>query len=194
MPLLEGLDGVRKMSKSLDNYVGITEPPDEQFGKLMSIPDELIVKYLRLCAPLDPREVDEVERGLADGSMHPNEQKRRMARLIVDLYHGEGAGAGGRGAVRPRAQAARASPTTCPRCRSPMRPCEDGRVWLPRLLVATGLAASNGEARRAVQGAACGSTASPSTTPTPSSSRMPCAARCWRSAGGGSCGSPERRS
>ena len=93
MPLLEGLDGVRKMSKSIDNWVGITEPADEQFGKLMSIPDELIVKYLRLCAPIDPREADEVERGLAEGSMHPNEQKRRMARSIVDLYHGRGAGA-----------------------------------------------------------------------------------------------------
>src|SRR5439155_11617594 len=66
VPLLEGTDGVRKMSKSFDNYVGITEPAGEQFGKLMSVPDGLIVKYLRLCTPLDPAEVDAIEAGLAD--------------------------------------------------------------------------------------------------------------------------------
>src|ERR687897_1734658 len=93
VPLLEGTDGVRKMSKSLDNFIGLTEPPDDMFGKLMRIPDHLIVKYLRLTAPMDPTEVDAVERGLADGSMHPNEAKRRLAREVVDLYHGLGAGA-----------------------------------------------------------------------------------------------------
>ena len=93
LPLLEGTDGVRKMSKSLDNYIGLTEPPDDMFGKLMRIPDGLIAKYLRLTVPFDPAEVDEVERGLGDGSMHPNEAKRRLAREVVDLYHGEGAGA-----------------------------------------------------------------------------------------------------
>ena len=108
MPLLEGLDGVQKMSQSLGNYVGITEPPDEQFGKLMSIPDGSIAKYLRLCTPVGAEEVDAIEAGLADGSFHPNEQKRRMAREIVDLYHGPGAGNERRGALRPGAQAARA--------------------------------------------------------------------------------------
>ncbi len=151
MPLLEGLDGVRKMSKSLDNYVALTDPPDEQFGKLMSIPDELIVKYLRLCGPLDPAEVDEVERGLADGSMHPNEQKRRMAALLVDLYHGEGAGR----AAEARfdiVHKQRAVPDDVPETPIPEAATRDGRVWLPRLLVETGLATSNGEARRVVAG------------------------------------------
>jgi tyrosyl-tRNA synthetase len=93
MPLLEGLDGVRKMSKSLDNYVALTDPPDEMFGKLMSIPDALIAKYELLCAGIDPTEHARIEAGLADGSIHPNEEKRRMARSIVDLYHGPGSGA-----------------------------------------------------------------------------------------------------
>lgn len=150
MPLLEGLDGVRKMSKSLDNWVGLTEPPDEQFGKLMSIPDELIVRYLRLCVSLDPTEADEIERGLADGSLHPNDQKRRMARMIVDLYHGEGAG--------ERAEAGFVAvhkehrmPQDMPE--APIDPAwtgDGGLIWLPRLLVGTGLARTNGEARRAV--------------------------------------------
>ncbi len=92
MPLLEGLDGVQKMSQSLGNYVGITEAADEQFGKLMSIPDRLIARYVRLCTSLDAAETDAIEAGLADGSRSPNEAKRTMARNVVELYHGSGAG------------------------------------------------------------------------------------------------------
>ncbi len=93
MPLLEGLDGVRKMSKSLDNYVALTDPPEEMFGKLMSIPDGLIARYELLTTDLGPEEHARVVSGLADGSIHPNAEKRRMARSLVDRYHGEGAGA-----------------------------------------------------------------------------------------------------
>ena len=151
LPLLEGLDGVRKMSKSLDNFVALTEPAEEQFGKLMSIPDELIEKYLRLCTPLTPAEVDEVARGLADGSVHPNEQKRRMARLLVDIYHGEGAGAVAE-ARFDVVHKQHAVPDDVPEVPIPEATMREGRVWLPRLMVETGLAGSNGEARRAVQG------------------------------------------
>ena len=150
VPLLEGTDGVRKMSKSFDNWVGLTEPPDEQFGKLMSIPDELIAKYLRLCTALLPGQVDRVEAGLADGSLHPNDEKRRMARTIVDLYHGAGAGE----AAEDRFDLVHKQgevPEDIPEATIPSDDLRDGRVWLPRLLVGTGLAASNGEARRAVQ-------------------------------------------
>jgi tyrosyl-tRNA synthetase len=92
VPLLEGTDGVRKMSKSLDNYVGLTEPPDDMFGKLMRVPDHLIVKYLRLAAPVSSDQADEIEKGLEEGTVHPNDAKRRMAAEVVDLYHGAGAG------------------------------------------------------------------------------------------------------
>lgn len=92
MPLLEGTDGKRKMSKSFDNYVGLTDPPEEVFGRLMRVPDGLIAKYLRLCTDLDPADVDAIDAGLADGTLHPGEQKRRLARAVVDLYHGIGAG------------------------------------------------------------------------------------------------------
>jgi tyrosyl-tRNA synthetase len=87
MPLLEGLDGVQKMSQSLGNYVGVTDPPDEMFGKLMSIPDGLIVKYLRLCTPASNEEVAAAEKRLTDG-INPMEEKRRLAQRIVELYHG----------------------------------------------------------------------------------------------------------
>ena len=92
MPLLEGLDGVQKMSQSLGNYVGIDEPPDEMFGKLMSIPDGLIAKYELLCTDLGPQDNARVIAGLDDGSIHPNAEKRRMARTVVELYHGKGLG------------------------------------------------------------------------------------------------------
>ena len=150
MPLLEGTDGVRKMSKSFDNYVGLSEPADLQFEKLMSIPDELIVRYLRLCTPADPHEVDAVEAGLAQGSLHANEQKRRMARLIVGLYHGAGAGE----AAESRFDLVhrdREIPSDVPIAMIPADVISQGKVWLPRLLAATGLAASNSEARRAIE-------------------------------------------
>jgi tyrosyl-tRNA synthetase len=149
-PLIEGLDGVRKMSKSLDNYVALTEPPEEQFGKLMSIPDGLIAKYELLCTDLGPADHARVASGLADGSIHPNDEKRRMARAIVDLYHGSGAG--------ERAESRfdqvfrrHEVPDHVPEIVLPADALRDGKAWLPRVLVAAGLAASNGEARRAVE-------------------------------------------
>jgi tyrosyl-tRNA synthetase len=150
MPLLEGTDGVRKMSKSYDNYVGLTEPPDQMFGKLMSIPDTLITKYLSLCTAADPDEVRRVELGLTSGSLHPNKEKRRVARDVVDLYHGPGAGTS---AEERFNQVFRSHdiPADIPEVPIPATALRDGSVWLPKLLVGTGLAASNGAARRAVQ-------------------------------------------
>ncbi|MDP9331405.1 MAG: tyrosine--tRNA ligase [Actinomycetota bacterium] len=150
MPLLEGLDGVQKMSQSLGNYVGIDEPPEEQFGKLMSIPDGLIPRYMRLCTSLEPPVVDSVEKGLADGSAHPNDEKRRMAREIVDLYHGAGAGADAEGRFDLVFREHRI-PTDVPTAAIPDDALRDGRVWLPRLLLSVGMAASNGEARRSIE-------------------------------------------
>jgi tyrosyl-tRNA synthetase len=150
MPLLEGLDGVQKMSQSLGNYVGIDEPPEEQFGKLMSIPDGLIPRYMRLCTSLEPPVVDSVEKGLADGSAHPNDEKRRMAREIVDLYHGAGAGADAEGRF-DLVFREHLIPTDVPTAAIPDDALRDGRVWLPRLLLSVGMAASNGEARRSIE-------------------------------------------
>jgi tyrosyl-tRNA synthetase len=151
LPLLEGTDGVRKMSKSLDNYIGLTEPADDMFGKLMRIPDQLIAKYLRLTAPLDPSEVDAVERGLGDGSMHPNEAKRRLAREVVDLYHGAGVGA----AAEERfnvVHRARELPDEIADVRVPASVFGekegDRVVYVPALLEAMGLVGSRSEARR----------------------------------------------
>jgi tyrosyl-tRNA synthetase len=91
-PLLEGLDGVNKMSKSLGNYVGIAEAPGEQFGKLMSIPDALMPRYFQLTTGWHPDQVDATLGALDDGSLAPVAAKRLLARTVVDQYHGEGAG------------------------------------------------------------------------------------------------------
>jgi tyrosyl-tRNA synthetase len=93
MPLLVGLDGVQKMSKSLGNYVGIAEPAREQFGKLMSLPDELMAPYFELATAWPLERAQEVEHALERGELRPVDAKRLLARTVVDLYHGDGAGA-----------------------------------------------------------------------------------------------------
>ncbi|MFL5846172.1 MAG: tyrosine--tRNA ligase, partial [Solirubrobacteraceae bacterium] len=93
VPLLVGTDGVEKMGKSLGNYIGIDEPPAEQFGKLMSIPDAVVGLYARLCTPLHPREVDALEAEVGTGGGAANAAKRRVAREVVALYHGPEAAA-----------------------------------------------------------------------------------------------------
>lgn len=146
LPLLEGLDGVQKMSKSLGNYVGITEPPAEQFGKLMSIPDALIGRYAVLCTELAPAELSAVEAGAAAGGPQAADAKRRVARAVVALYHGTDAA--------KRAEASfdevfrrREVPSDVPDVRLP----GDDVVHLPALLRDAGLVASTSEARRAVR-------------------------------------------
>ena len=86
MPLLEGLDGVDKMSKSLGNYIGITEAPDQIFGKVMSISDDLMWKYYVLCTDLTPAQIEELKR-----TAHPMEAKRKLAKLIIAEFHSEAA-------------------------------------------------------------------------------------------------------
>jgi tyrosyl-tRNA synthetase len=88
VPLLVGLDGVQKMSKSLGNYVGVTEPPDVQFGKLMSMPDTLIADYARYAAFRSRADVDRLRHALASGAANAMEEKKRVAGEIVARYHG----------------------------------------------------------------------------------------------------------
>ena len=87
MPLLEGLDGVNKMSKSLGNYIGITESPDDMFGKLMSISDELMWKYYEVLSDKDLEEIKELQKSVNEGSLHPKKAKEMLALEIVERYH-----------------------------------------------------------------------------------------------------------
>ncbi|MCF7833785.1 MAG: tyrosine--tRNA ligase [Candidatus Pacebacteria bacterium] len=86
--LLEGLDGKEKMSKSLDNYIGISDEPSDMYGKVMSLPDFLIEKYFKLCTFSTIEEIEELVSGIQKGSVHPKDAKMQLARQIVEIYHG----------------------------------------------------------------------------------------------------------
>ncbi len=150
MPLLVGLDGAQKMSKSLGNYVGITEPPEEQFGKLMRVPDDLMPAYLALTTGWHPDEVEEVTDRLTRGELGPVDAKRLLARTVVDLYHGDGAGAAAE-AEFDRVFKEHAAPTEVPEYVISPDELRDGRIEVARLLTLAGLAASNREGRRKIQ-------------------------------------------
>ncbi|MDQ7840048.1 MAG: tyrosine--tRNA ligase [bacterium] len=148
-PLLPGLDGVEKMSKSLGNAIGITEPSSEMFGKAMSIPDALMADYFEYATDVPMEEVAAIRQGLEDGSVHPRDAKRRLAGAIVALWHGEEA-AHSAGAAFERLFVGKELPDEIPEAYVPADEAPDGRIRLIRLLVVTGLAESNSEARRLI--------------------------------------------
>lgn len=146
MPLLEGLDGVNKMSKSLGNYIGITDSADDIYGKTLSISDELMFRYFSLLSDLTNVEIEAMKKDMENGSLHPKKIKQRLARELTARFHSEEA-----------AQAAEANFTkvfagkgvpddlpvyTCP---------EKTSIPLPNLLVDAGLVASTSEARRMIK-------------------------------------------
>jgi tyrosyl-tRNA synthetase len=151
-PLLEGLDGVNKMSKSLGNFVGIAEAPGEQFGKLLSLPDELMPRYFTLTTGWHPDRIDEVTGALADGSLKPVDAKRLLARTVVDLYHGEGAGEAAQ-AEFDQVFRAGAVPTELTEFAIPAEHVHDGRIRLANVLALAFPKAvpSNKEGQRKIQ-------------------------------------------
>lgn len=150
VPLLVGTDGEQKMSKSYGNYIGVNDAPHDMFGKVMSIPDGLMVTYCELLSGAGRREVEKLERSLADGTLHPAEAKRDLAERLVSLYHGSNAAEAAR-AHFDRVFKEKDRPEVIPEAAIGDDLVKDGRVWLPRLLAGLGLAASNGEARRLVE-------------------------------------------
>jgi len=149
MPILEGLDGVQKMSKSLGNYVGINEPPGEMYGKLMSIPDTLMPRYFELVCPLPLEEVEAIKADLAAGA-NPRDAKMRLARSIVAAYHGEDQARQAEDEFR-RVFQRRELPSEIPVWAVPAELAAQGKVWLPRLMTLAGLAKSTSEAKRLIQ-------------------------------------------
>jgi len=147
LPLLEGLDGVEKMSKSLGNYIGINEPPREIYGKAMSISDALMWRYWELCTDLSSSEIEAMRRRVASGDLHPKQAKSDLARRLVADYHGEAAAA--QAAVEFERIFARKE--TPDEVREVRLPGSTAPLWVPKLLVSLGLAKSNGEARRLIE-------------------------------------------
>lgn len=92
MPILEGLDGVQKMSKSLGNYIGVTDEPFDMFGKVLSISDELMWRYFELVSTKSLKEIEDMKIGVENGTLHPKKVKENLATELVDRFHGIGAG------------------------------------------------------------------------------------------------------
>jgi tyrosyl-tRNA synthetase len=150
-PILEGLDGVQKMSKSLNNAIGINEPPAEMYGKLMSISDELMWSYWVLLTDLRLSEVESLKAEVSSGKLHPMEAKKRLARTIVAGFHGE-----------PDAESAAENWSRMFQQKEAAEDLEEvnvafanvtdsqGYLQIPKLLVQIGLAASNTEANRKI--------------------------------------------
>jgi len=148
MPILEGLDGVRKMSKSYGNYVGVNELPKEQFGKLMSIPDDLILRYYKLCLDYDENSIKEIEKRMKAGE-NPRDIKMELAEKIVSIYHN-----------KKKAEEAKNefikvfSKNKEPEDIKEMKIDKGEKIWIVELLEKAHFVKSRGEARRLIQNGA----------------------------------------
>jgi len=149
MPILEGLDGVQKMSKSLGNYVGITEPPAEIFGKIMSISDELMWRHYLLLTDMTPAQIEQMKQAVASGQLHPLDTKKMLARRIVADFHGEREAGRAQAdfATQFQERSVASEVSTLPYLLN-----EPQKLF--RILAATGIAPSGTEAQRQIKGGA----------------------------------------
>lgn len=145
MPLLEGLDGIQKMSKSLGNYIGVNDEPNEIFGKAMSIPDHLMPKYFELVSGVSNEELSQLAKGLEDGNLHPRDAKVRLAKELVERFCGKEAAD----------EAIVHWQTVFQKGAIPLAIAEqsfsENPIWIVKALVEAGFSTSNSEARRAVE-------------------------------------------
>src|SRR6056297_3599416 len=150
MPILEGLDGTEKMSKSLDNYIGIKDKPTDMYGKVMSLPDELIVRYFELVTDIDPQEVGKIKEDIEVNNVNPMQYKKDLAYIIVKEFHGEAK-------AKEAAQefenvfSKGGLPEDIPEVEISEDQLEDGELWIVKIVAATGLVDSNSEARRMIK-------------------------------------------
>jgi tyrosyl-tRNA synthetase len=145
LPLLEGLDGVNKMSKSLGNYIGITEAPSDVYGKVLSVSDELMFRYYELLSDRSTGEIDLLKKDMIAGRLHPKAVKQQLARELTARFHGREA------AEKAEADFERIfSQHSLPEEIPEKTVQADGDIHLPRLLVETGMAKSTSEARRLI--------------------------------------------
>lgn len=151
LPLLEGTDGTLKMSKSYGNYIGFTDTPKDIYGKTMSIPDGLMLKYYLLLTDVSEEELKEIEKGLKDGSLHPKKAKSRLARLFVSRFCGEAA------ALKAEEEfdavfKDNKLPDNIPLVKIPKELAPQGKIQVAKLIAASGLLDSVSEAKRMIKG------------------------------------------
>ncbi|NLK01450.1 MAG: tyrosine--tRNA ligase [Clostridia bacterium] len=150
VPILEGLDGKQKMSKSLGNYIGITDTPKDMYGKTMSIPDNLIVRYFELVTKMPADEVMKIEEGLTREQLHPRDVKMRLAREIVTTYYDEKTAVGAEEEFKQIFRLGKL-PHEIPEFSIDSDLLEEGKIWLPKLLQLANLVSSTSEARRLIK-------------------------------------------
>jgi len=144
MPILEGLDGVQKMSKSLGNYIGVTDAPDDMFGKVLSISDDLMWRYFELLSTKSLEEIQTIKEGVADGSMHPKVVKENLSMEIVARFHSEEAAKSAK-AEFDKVHAKSQIPTDIPEFSC------DGEIWIAKALVDCNIEPSTSQARRDIK-------------------------------------------
>jgi tyrosyl-tRNA synthetase len=147
MPLLEGLDGINKMSKSLGNYIGITETADDIYGKVMSISDTLMFRYYELLSDLSSAEIEILARDMREGKMHPKDVKKKLARELTTRFYGADDAARAEQSFE-QVFKHHGLPDTIPEL---VLEKANGEVWLPKLLVEAGMTESTSEARRLIK-------------------------------------------
>ncbi|GAB6139249.1 tyrosine--tRNA ligase [Halanaerobaculum tunisiense] len=150
MPLLEGLDGVNKMSKSKDNYIGIDEAPQEMYGKTMSLPDDLIARYFELVTDISLDELETIKSDLAAGDLHPMKAKKRLAREIVATYYDQETAQQAEKEFKKVFKQG-GTPDDLPEIKISKDELEDGELWIVKLVAATGFVESNSQARRMIK-------------------------------------------
>jgi tyrosyl-tRNA synthetase len=150
VPILPGLDGVQKMSKSLGNYVGITEPAYDMFAKIMSISDDVMPTFYELCTDVPMGEIRAMMEGIKTGTHHPMDVKKRLAWEITKLYH-TAAEADEAQAEWTRRFSELELPSDMPDIRLPADAFQEGKVWVVKLLTEAGMASTSSDARRLVQ-------------------------------------------
>jgi tyrosyl-tRNA synthetase len=146
LPILEGIDGVVRMGKSKGNYIALTEPANEQFGKLMSLPDEMVPRYAELAAFANADVVGALRRGIADGSLHPMASKKDVAEQIVTRYHGPEAARAARERFEATVQRGEAP------AEMPALAADPGWRLIADVVLAAGFASSKREAERLIAG------------------------------------------
>lgn len=146
LPLLEGLDGVQKMSKSLGNYVGIDEPAGVMFGKIMSITDTLMLRYFGLLTDITPNKLEQLQDDMEKGAKHPRQVKEDLAVELVTRYHGRNAALE---AAQEFAHIFREKGLP-EEIEEVTLKAEGGKLWLPKVMAEAGLAAGTSEARRLI--------------------------------------------
>ena len=151
LPLLEGTDGIEKMSKSLNNDVGLTDEPNEMFGKLMSIPDEVMWKYFKIVTQIEPVEIEKIRNDVESGSMNPRDAKERLARELVKTYYSQVEAESASEQFR-RVFSQKGLPDEIRVASVPLSRFHGGNLWVVDLLVSLGVASTKGEARRLIDG------------------------------------------